>query len=469
MVCHITLFQLTEILTPTTLTDFEIPEKTLITGINTDSRNLQSGEGFLALRGENFDGHNFVKEAIEKGASCVILEQGYTLNNEVEQLSNNVPILQVENSLKAYQKIARWWRDRFDIPVISVTGSVGKTTTKELIAEVLATQGQVLKTEANYNNEIGVPKTLLRLSAHDNYAVIEMAMRGPGEIAELTHIANPTIGLITNVGTAHIGRLGSVEAIAEAKCELLKEMSDSSIAILNYDNRRLIETATKFWSGETFTYGLEGGDLQGILIDSQTINVEGVDLPLPLPGSHNASNYLAALAVLKVLHGKNISTKTLFEPLTNNLSVQLPEGRARIFNLDNDIVILDESYNAGLESMIAALNLLAETPGKRHIAVLGTMKELGDKSILFHQQVGNVVRNLNIDGLFILADFEEAEAMATGAASLQFIEVEDITADDVHQNLARHLQEFLQPGDRLLFKASHSVQLNKVVDILINR
>ncbi len=469
MVCRITLFQLTEILTATTLTDFDIPEKKLITGINTDTRNLQSGEGFLALRGENFDGHNFIKEAIEKGASCVIVEQEYTLNNEVEQLSNNVPILQVENSLKAYQKIARWWRDRFDIPVIAVTGSVGKTTTKELIAEVLGTQGQVLKTEANYNNEIGVPKTLLRLSADDNYAVIEMAMRGPGEIAELTHIANPTIGLITNVGTAHIGRLGSVEAIAEAKCELLGEMSDSSVAILNYDNQRLIETAAKVWSGETFTYGLEGGNLQGNLIDSETINVEGVDLPLPLLGGHNASNYLAALAVLKVLHGKNISTKTLFEPLTNNLSVNLPGSRAKRYDLDNDIVILDESYNAGLESMIAALNLLAETPGKRHVAVLGTMKELGDKSVLFHFQVGNVVRNLNIDGLFILADFEEAEAMATGAASLKFIEVEDITTDDAHQNLARHLQEFLQPGDRVLFKASHSVELNKVVELLINK
>ncbi|OZH55212.1 UDP-N-acetylmuramoyl-tripeptide--D-alanyl-D-alanine ligase [Hydrocoleum sp. CS-953] len=468
MVCRITLFQLTEILTATTLRDFQIPEKTLITGINTDTRNLQSGEGFLALRGENFDGHNFVKEAIEKGASCVIVEQEYTLNNEVEQLSNNVPILQVENSLKAYQKIARWWRDRFDIPVISVTGSVGKTTTKELIAEVLGTQGQVLKTEANYNNEIGVPKTLLRLSADDNYAVIEMAMRGPGEIAELTHIANPTIGLITNVGTAHIGRLGSVEAIAEAKCELLREMSDSSIAILNFDNKRLIETAAKVWSGKTFTYGLEGGNLQGNLIDSQTINVEGVDLLLPLPGSHNASNYLAALAVLKVLHGKNILPKTLFAPLTNNLSVKLPEGRAKRYDLENDIVILDESYNAGLESMIAALNLLAETPGKRHIAVLGTMKELGDKSVLFHQQVGNVVRNLNLDGLFILADFEEAEAMATGAAGLQFIEVEDISSDDAHQKLVRHLQEFLQPGDRVLFKASHSVELNKVVQLLIN-
>ena len=467
MVCDITLFQLTNILTTTTLTSFQIPEKTLITSINTDTRNLQPGEGFLALRGNKFDGHNFVDEAIRKGASCVIVGQEYTLSNEVEQLSNNIPILQVENSLKAYQKIARWWRHRFDIPVISITGSVGKTTTKELIATVLATQGKVLKTEANYNNEIGVPKTLLQLSADDNYLVVEMAMRGPGEIAELTHIANPTIGLITNVGTAHIGRLGSVEAIAEAKCELLREMSNNSIAILNYDDKRLIETAAKFWSGKTFTYGLEGGDLQGNLIDYKTINVDGRDLLLPLPGSHNASNYLAALAVLKVLHGKDISTKTLFEPLTNNFSVQLPGSRAKRYDLENDIVILDESYNAGLESMIAALNLLVETPGKRHIAVLGTMKELGDKSVLFHEQVGNVVRNLNIDGLFVLADFEEAKAMAEGAAGLQFIRVENITAVDAHHNLARHLEEFLRAGDRVLFKASNAVKLNKVVGLLV--
>ena len=467
MVCDITLFQLTNILTTTTLTSFQIPEKTLITSINTDTRNLQPGEGFLALRGNKFDGHNFVDEAIRKGASCVIVGQEYTLSNEVEQLSNNIPILQVENSLKAYQKIARWWRHRFDIPVISITGSVGKTTTKELIATVLATQGKVLKTEANYNNEIGVPKTLLQLSADDNYLVVEMAMRGPGEIAELTHIANPTIGLITNVGTAHIGRLGSVEAIAEAKCELLREMSNNSIAILNYDDKRLIETAAKFWSGKTFTYGLEGGDLQGNLIDSKTINVDGRDLLLPLPGSHNASNYLAALAVLKVLHGKDISTKTLFEPLTNNFSVQLPGSRAKRYDLENDIVILDESYNAGLESMIAALNLLVETPGKRHIAVLGTMKELGDKSVLFHEQVGNVVRNLNIDALFVLADFEEAKAMAEGAAGLQLIRVENITADDAHHNLARHLEEFLRAGDRVLFKASNAVELNKVVGLLV--
>ncbi|MGB3512865.1 MAG: UDP-N-acetylmuramoyl-tripeptide--D-alanyl-D-alanine ligase [Microcoleaceae cyanobacterium] len=468
MVCRITLSQLTEILTATPLTSLHIPEKTLITGINTDTRNLQSGEGFVALRGENFDGHKFVPEAMAKGASCVIVEKEYTLNTEVEQESNNVSILQVENTLEAYQIIARWWRDRFTIPVIGITGSVGKTTTKELIATVLGTQGEVLKTEANYNNEIGVPKTLLRLSENDDYAVVEMAMRGAGEIAELTHIANPTIGLITNIGTAHIGRLGSVEAIAKAKCELLAEMSSNSIAILNYDNQRLMETAATVWSGETFTYGLEGGDLQGNLIDSQTINIEGVDLPLPLPGIHNASNYLAALAVFKVINGKDISAESLFKPLRKSLSIQLPEGRARRYELKNDIVILDESYNAGLESMIAALKLLAETPGERHIAVLGTMKELGEKSALFHQQVGNVVRDLNIDGLFIFADFESAQAMATGAAGLQFIQVENIGSEDAHQKLAKYLQGFLKAGDRLLFKASHSVALNKVVDVLIN-
>ncbi len=468
MVCRITLSQLREILTFTPLTSLHLPETTLIRGINTDTRKFKSGEGFLALRGEKFDGHQFVQESIAKGASCVIVEQECFLDTEVEQGSYNVPILQVENTLKAYQTIARWWRGRFSIPVIAITGSVGKTITKELIAAVLGTHGQVLKTEANYNNEIGVPKTLLQLDSDDRYAVVEMAMRGVGEIAELTNIANPTIGLITNVGTAHIGRLGSEEAIAQAKCELLAEMSSDSMAILNYDNSRLMETAAKFWSGETFTYGLEGGDLQGKFIDSQNINVDGLNLPLPLPGIHNASNYLAALAVFQVIHGKNLPAKTIFQPLSKNLSVQLPAGRAKRYNLDHDIVILDETYNAGLESMMAALNLLVETPGKRHIAVLGTMKELGDKSALFHQKVGDFVRSCNIDGLFILADFEEALAMAKGAAGLGFIQVENISSNDAHQKLARYLQEFLQPGDRVLFKASHSVALNKVVDVLIH-
>jgi UDP-N-acetylmuramoyl-tripeptide--D-alanyl-D-alanine ligase len=220
---------------------------------------------FLALRGEKFDGHDFAGVAVEKGAIAAITDR-----RTGTQL-NGVPQLQVEDTLQAYQQIARWWRDQFNIPVIAVTGSVGKTTTKELIAAVLSTKGNVLKTQANYNNEIGVPKTLLELGSEHDYAVIEMAMRGSGQIALLTQIARPTVSVITNVGTAHIGLLGSEEAIAQAKCELLAEMPTTGVAVLNHDNQRLIETAATVWQGQTLTYGLEGGDLQGHLIDPETL------------------------------------------------------------------------------------------------------------------------------------------------------------------------------------------------------
>lgn len=451
MVCRVTIPQLAEILTVPLPAASEGVLTTLGTGIATDTRTIQGGEVFLALRGENFDGHQFVEKARDLGAIVAVVDRAW--EGEVP----NFPLLRVDNTLTAYQAIARWWRDQFSIPVIAVTGSVGKTTTKELIAAVLSTQGNVLKTQYNYNNEIGVPKTLLELSPEHNYAVIEMGMRGLGEIAVLTQIARPTVAVITNVGTAHIGRLGSEEAIAIAKCELLAEMPADSIAILNQDSDRLIAAATKVWQGKTLTYGLEGGDLHGELLDNNSMRIQDIQLPLPLPGRHNAVNYLAALAVAKVL---DID----WEVFTQGLSVQLPDGRARKYELPNDIVILDETYNAGLESMLAALRLLADTPGKRRIAVLGTMKELGDKSIEFHRQVGTAARKLNLDALFVFADFEEAAAMAAGAAGLPLLEIEDITAANSHEALARHLMEFVETGDRILFKASHSMELNRVVE-----
>ncbi|MCZ0899493.1 UDP-N-acetylmuramoyl-tripeptide--D-alanyl-D-alanine ligase, partial [Microcoleus sp. HI-ES] len=297
------------------------------TGIATDTRTLKGGEVFLALRGENFDGHQFVAKARDLGAIAAIVDRDW------QKELPNFPLLHVDDTLKAYQSIARWWRDQFSIPIVAVTGSVGKTTVKELIAAVLSTTGNVLKTQYNYNNEIGVPKTLLELSPTHNYAVIEMGMRASGEIALLSQIASPTVAVITNVGTAHIGRLGSEEAIAQAKCELLAEMPADSIAILNHDGDRLIATAAKVWQGKTLSYGLEGGDLCGELLNPDTMLVEGVELPLPLPGRHNALNYLAALAVGKVL---GID----WEALKQGLSVQLPDGRARRYDLPQDIMIL---------------------------------------------------------------------------------------------------------------------------------
>ncbi|MGK7894505.1 MAG: UDP-N-acetylmuramoyl-tripeptide--D-alanyl-D-alanine ligase [Xenococcus sp. (in: cyanobacteria)] len=420
-------------------------EKSAI-GVNTDTRTLSPGEIFLALVGTEFDGHNFAEMAIAKGAIALIVERQISSESEIPQFI-------VTDTLKAYQEIARWWRDRLNIPVIGVTGSVGKTSTKELIAAVLATQGKVLKTQANYNNEIGVPKTLLEITPDHNYAVIEMAMRGLGEIALLTEIANPTIGVITNVGTAHIGRLGSREAIAQAKCELLAEMSPQSTAILNYDNPLLIETAANVWQGKTITYGLIGGDLRGEVTDSNSIVVADQSFPLPLPGIHNASNYLAAIAVAQAL---DIDITCL----TEGLSVELPKGRARRYQLPNDILLLDETYNAGFESMQAALRMLKATPGTRHLAVLGTMKELGSYSASLHQQVGMTVKELGIDHLLVLADEPETETIITGAAGV----IAECFRDRVL--LEKRLCQIIAPGDRILFKASNSVGLNQVVEEL---
>ena len=444
MPCQISITQLVDILAATPVNLPSEMASAINCGIMTDTRNLKPGDLFLALRGERFDGHDFAEVAVEQGAIAVITDRRKSI-----QL-NGIPQLQVEDTLQAYQQIARWWRDQFDIPIIAVTGSVGKTTTKELIAAVLATQGNVLKTQGNYNNEIGVPKTLLELGPEHDYAVIEMAMRGPGQIALLAQIARPTVGLITNVGTAHIGLLGSEQAIANAKCELLAEMPSTSMAVLNHDNERLIKTAPTVWQGQTLTYGLEGGDVHGTLLDAQTIEVAGIQLPLPLTGSHNALNYLAALTVAKIL-------QIDWTPLKDGLSVQLPSGRSQRYELSNNIVILDETYNAGLESMIAALHLLTQTPGKRHIAVLGAMKELGERSPEFHQQVGNTAEQLHLDALLVMVDDPEAEAIATGAASMP---AECFSNQDV---LVKRLKQLVQPGDRLLFKASRSVGLDRVV------
>lgn len=452
MSCTVTLDQLIQVLGATPHNISASLEQQPSTGIVTDSRLLVPRNIFVALRGDRFDGHAFVGDVLQRGALAAVVDRSVAIASLGNGWANSeeLPLLQVDDTLAAYQAIARWWRSQFSIPVIAVTGSVGKTTTKELIAATLGTQGLVLKTEANYNNEIGVPKTLLNLSPRHDFAVVEMAMRAAGEIGVLAQIARPDIAVITNVGTAHIGRLGSETAIAAAKCELLAELPPAGVAVLNYDNPLLMEMARRVWAGPVLTFGLNGGDLRGDLVDPHTLAVDGVTLPLPLPGRHNALNYLAALAVAKIL-------QVDWGPLQAGLALELPAGRAQRLDLPTDIVILDETYNAGLESMIAALQLLAETPGDRHIAVLGTMKELGDRSADFHRRVGQTVSQLKLDHLLILADPVEAEALAAGASPVPTEQFWD------HEALARRLQALVKPGDRLLFKASRSVALDRVV------
>jgi UDP-N-acetylmuramoyl-tripeptide--D-alanyl-D-alanine ligase len=450
MPCHLSLAQLAQLLPLRNNNNLVYDPDILVSCINTDSRTIESGQAFLALKGDNFNGHDFIDMAIEKGAAALIVDQPVSVNS-----SRNIPLFLVQNTLETYQQLAHWWRNQFDIPVIAITGSVGKTTTKELIASVLATQGTVHKTLANYNNEIGVPKTLLELDENHDSAVIEMGMRGRGEIALLAQITRPTIAVITNVGTAHIGRLGSEAAIAEAKCELLAESPPTSVAVLNYDNPLLTQTAKQLWQGETLTYGFSGGDIVGELLDLNTLRVENLDFTLPLPGRHHALNFMAALAVAKIL-GIDWTS------LQQGISVNLPSGRAKRYQLAPDILLLDETYNAGLESMLAALDLLKATPGQRHIAVLGTMKELGSFSEQLHRQVGDKAQKLGIDHLFVLVDDPEAKFIAEGAEGI------DRECFQTHGDLINRLKDVIKSGDRILFKASHSVGLNRVVEGLIS-
>ncbi|MDG2990358.1 UDP-N-acetylmuramoyl-tripeptide--D-alanyl-D-alanine ligase [Candidatus Synechococcus calcipolaris G9] len=440
-----TLAQLGDILAAPIVNDSPSLMGTSSGAICTDSRELRPGDVFLALRGDNFDGHGFVATAKEGGAIAAIVDH---------PLKVALPQLIVKDTLAAYQAIAQWWRNQVSATIIAVTGSVGKTTTKELIAAVLGCYGSVLKTEANNNNEIGVPKTLLHLTHDHDYAVIEMGMRGPGEIALLGSIAQPDIGVITNVGTAHIGRLGSRQAIAEAKCELLAQLRPKGTAVLNGENDLLMATAPQVWSGATITYGLTTGQLRGHIIPDNRLQVGDYAFPLPLVGEHHALNYLAAIAVARACHLD-------LAPLQAGITLTLPKGRGGRYTLRNDIVLLDETYNAGLESMVASLRLLAAMPpGTRRGAVLGAMRELGDYAIPFHYQVGEEVSRLGLDYLVVLDDGSEGEALIAGAQSTPSQRF------DTHDQVIDYLKGEIEPGDRILFKASHSVGLDRVVQAL---
>ncbi len=423
--------------------------------ISTDSRQVQGGELFVALRGERFDGHRFVASAIAKGAIAGVVDR-----QSLSYLEPDLPLLIVANTLTAYQQIARWWRKQLTIPIIGITGSAGKTTTKEIVAALLhffLDHGkQVHKSIANHNNEIGVAQTLLAIDPQvHQFAVLEMAMRGRGQIAGLTRMAQPDIGVITNIGTAHIGLLGSQQAIAEAKCELLAEMPSTSTAVLNGDDQLLINTASRVWHGKTILYGLNHGQVRGNL-HNHHLSVDNFTWQLPLLGEHNAMNFLAGLAVL---HSLNLD----WGKLPSNIQIKLPEGRAEIYQLGEDIQLLDESYNASPSAVIASLKLLKQLGGQRHWAVLGANRELGGLSAELHQQIGRTVNELAIDHLVILDD-PEAREIARGLPAHSPVKVH-LCPDQ--QTIVALLLANVQSGDRILCKASHSVGMDQVVKQLI--
>ena len=426
----------------------------------TDSRLLQPGAFFVPLRGERFDGHTFLHQATELGAQAAVVASDWN-----DPLPEGLLYWRVEDTLWAYQQLATLHRRQLKAGVVAVTGSAGKTTTRELIRAALAPLGDVQATVSNNNNDIGVPLTLM--GAHHGHAavVVEMGMRGLGEIERLSRCAEPQIAVITNIGTAHIGRLGSREAIAAAKCEITAALAPQGVVVIPAGDPLLEEALSRCWSGRTLRVALEGditadvpnsdcpaADWIGVHDPQQgLLSLEGLRFSCPLEGRHNARNLMLAFAV----------ASELGVPLSDlqALKVTVPGGRNRRLSLGT-LNLLDETYNASPEAVFAALDLLAQQPGRR-FAVLGTMLELGACSIELHQAVVSKAAQLGLDGLVAVATGEEATAMQQAAEPFN-----RFALVDTPELAAEALNHWLEPGDTLLLKASRGVALERLIPLL---
>lgn len=438
-------------------------EEFCFTGINTDSRTIKQGELFIALHGENFDGHGYCTKALAAGAAAVLVEK------KIVGLPEDALIIKVEDTLKAYQAIAHAYRMSLPhLKVIAVTGSNGKTSTKDLISACLASKYKVVKTEANFNNEIGLPKTLLSIKKDTEIAVVEMGMRGLGQIRALKKIAQPDIAVITNIGETHMEILGSMENIAKAKSEILEGFTAENIAVLNDDDVFIRQMTTK---AERLTYGLQ----EPALVRAENIITTGKnttfiyvskltgikqEVVLPLVGVHNVFNALAAIAIAEKF---GIADSTIAETLAH---VVLTGKRQEIIQ-QGAITIINDAYNASPASMEAALQTLhqvgvAKGAKTRTIAVLADMLELGAASAAAHARVGEYVSREGID--FLITYGEQAKYIVQAA---QAKGVDAVHCPD-QNSAAAILKNKVQAGDVILFKGSHSMEVDKIITMVFN-
>ena len=418
--------------------------------ICTDSRQLKAGNFFVPLVGERFDGHRFLEQLPALGGQGAVVSLDWTA-----PLPSGLLHWRVDDTLAAYQQLALLHRRQLGLPLVAVTGSAGKTTTRELIRAVLAPLGAIQASDGNNNNDIGVPLTVLGAGSDHAALVIEMGMRGPGEIARLSRCTEPDVAVITNIGTAHIGRLGSREAIATAKCEITAALHPQGVVVIPAGDPLLEQALAAVWQGRVLRVRLEDdpditADLIGAARNDRLL-LDQASIPLPLDGRHNARNLLLALAV-----GSHLGV----DPASAaQLHVNIPGGRNRRLQ-QGGLTLLDETYNASPEAVLAALDLLADQPGRR-FAVLGTMLELGDRSIELHQQVAARAAALKLDGVVLVDGGDEGHAMANVASGL-----DRLALVATPEAAAAPLGQWLKAGDVVLLKASRGVALERLIPLL---
>ena len=429
-----------------------------ITGVSTNTRTLKPGDLFFALTGENSDGHKFLADALAKGASGIVVSK---------KVEARALAIRVEDTLKALGDLAAYYRNLFSPMVVGVTGSVGKTTTKEMIAAVVAANGPVLKNEGNFNNEIGLPLTLFNLSSKHKTAVVEMAMRGSGQIEYLAKIARPQIGVITNIHMSHIEFLGSLEAIAEAKGELLDYLPNDGVSILNADDD-FFEYLKNRSKARVVSFGESpNADVRAVSsgIDSKgCCNFEVVtpkgsfSVQIPVPGEHNIKDALAAIAVGETL---GVSHDAIRNALA---AYQPPEKRSNVIPSRNGYVVIDDTYNAGPASVKSAIKTLAMMDGGRKIAVLGDMLELGEHSLSAHLEIGKEVKEAKLDMLVTVGELGKIIARGAIDAGMPLASVHEF---DDSVGAARELPGKLKERDLILVKGSRSMKMERVVEGLL--
>lgn len=426
-----------------------------VLSVGTDSRNIESGQLFVGIKGEHFDGNCFASEAIKQGAAAVLVSDASV------QAS---PAILVENTRIALGALAHYWRKKFILPLVAVTGSNGKTTVKEMIAGILtAAKGNVLATQGNLNNDIGLPLSLLNIRDEHTHAVIEMGMNHLGEIRYLTNISCPQVAVVNNAGTAHIGELGSREAIAQAKGEIFEGLPKDGVAVINAN-----DDFFEYWKSlnqdkKIITFGLDVKadvsahyDAQGSHTNISLKTPEGlIQLSLGVLGKHNVSNALAASATAVAL---GVSNDDIAQGLREFGGVQ---GRLNVFVGLNDVVVIDDTYNANPDSMKVAIDVLASqknNPQQALIFVMGDMAELGDAAVRMHTEIGGYAKQKGISYLLSYGEFSKQASLAFGINGKHFDSIE---------NLVKAISEHMNEDVCVLVKGSRFMKMERVVNAII--
>ena len=432
-----------------------------ISAVDTDSRNMSTGSLFVPLVGERFDGHDYIVRALKSGA------YGTLTSRELESYDPDKFYVLVEDTMLALGKLAHYYRHKFDVKVVAVTGSVGKTTTKDMIASVLSEKFNVLKTEGNFNNNIGVPKTLFRLNRHHEMAVVEMGMNHMGEINYLTRMANPDVAVISNIGDAHIENLGSRENTLRAKSEIFNGMDGRGVAVLNGDDP-LLRTLEGTLDQQILWYGAgEKNDFRCLKLDEGFDDHMIMDAKAPQGRWSQYIPSLGSFMIYSVLSAAAVGSwfgMTTDEIRKGVISFIPTKMRMEILRRANNITILNDTYNANPQSMRSAVDTLSKMPAQRRVAVLGDMLELGSLGPVLHEGVGRFVAQKDIDILITVGEL--AENICVGAAANP--QTECYSRPDKEEAKAV-LEQVVTPGTAVLFKASRGMHMEELVEFMKER